>query len=60
MLIRGSGAENMGALIRPRGCSKAEETHQNSPGGKDRGVTPGKTIPWLRCSQQDREPRGQP
>lgn len=29
----------MGALIRPRGCSKAEEAHQNSPGGKDRGVT---------------------
>lgn len=60
MLICGSGAGNMGALIRPRGCSKAEEARQNIPGGKDRGIAPGETVPWLRCSQQDREPRGQP
>lgn len=30
----------MGALIRPRGCSKANEAHWKSPEGKDSRVTP--------------------
>lgn len=52
----------MGALIRPRGCSKAEEAHQNSPKRTEESpqVTSGKIVPWLRCSQQDREPKGLP
>lgn len=38
----------MGALIRPRGCSKAEEAHQNIIRTEEAPrVTSGKSVPWL-------------
>lgn len=52
----------MEALIRPRGCSKANKAHQNGPEGKDGPVTPSRLgencSQELRRSQQKGEPEG--